>query len=110
MGKVWLVTGASRGLGREITRAALEAGETVVATARSADAVRDACGGEHDPGVAWTASWHPAWPHVPSAPPATLNAGAMRHTRRRTIPCMHELVLPTVAESPSPLRLSSTWT
>ena len=48
MGKVWLVTGASRGLGLEITRAALDAGETVVATARSADAVRDACGREHD--------------------------------------------------------------
>ncbi|UEM25158.1 SDR family NAD(P)-dependent oxidoreductase (plasmid) [Skermanella mucosa] len=48
MGKVWLVTGASRGLGREITRAALDAGETVVATARSADAVRDAFGGEQD--------------------------------------------------------------
>jgi NAD(P)-dependent dehydrogenase (short-subunit alcohol dehydrogenase family) len=48
MGKVWLVTGASRGLGREITRAALDVGETVIATARSADAVRDACGGEHD--------------------------------------------------------------
>ncbi|UQV17643.1 SDR family NAD(P)-dependent oxidoreductase [Brevundimonas albigilva] len=42
MGKVWLVTGASRGLGREITRAALDAGQTVVATARSAEAVRDA--------------------------------------------------------------------
>ncbi|MCB1470751.1 MAG: SDR family NAD(P)-dependent oxidoreductase, partial [Rhizobiaceae bacterium] len=48
MGKVWLVTGASRGLGREIVRAALAAGETVVATARSADAARDACGGEND--------------------------------------------------------------
>lgn len=48
MGKVWLVTGASRGLGREITRAALDVGETVVATARSADAVRGACGGEND--------------------------------------------------------------
>lgn len=47
MGKVWMVTGASRGLGREIARAALDAGETVVATARSADAARDACGGEH---------------------------------------------------------------
>lgn len=47
MAKVWLVTGASRGLGLAITRAALDAGETVVATARSADAVRDACGGEH---------------------------------------------------------------
>jgi NAD(P)-dependent dehydrogenase (short-subunit alcohol dehydrogenase family) len=48
MGKIWLVTGASRGLGREIARAALDAGETVVATARSADAVRHAFGGEHD--------------------------------------------------------------
>lgn len=48
MHKIWLVTGASRGLGREITRAALDAGETVVATARSADAVRDAFGGKHD--------------------------------------------------------------
>ncbi len=48
MGKVWLVTGASRGLGREIARAALAAGETVVATARSADAARDACGGDHE--------------------------------------------------------------
>ncbi|MES2097556.1 MAG: SDR family NAD(P)-dependent oxidoreductase [Pseudomonadota bacterium] len=47
MGKVWLVTGAGRGLGLEITRAALDAGETIVATARSADAVRDACG-DHD--------------------------------------------------------------
>ncbi|WP_043768488.1 SDR family NAD(P)-dependent oxidoreductase [Algiphilus aromaticivorans] len=42
MTKVWLVTGASRGLGREIARAALDAGETVVATARSLDAVLDA--------------------------------------------------------------------
>lgn len=48
MGKVWMVTGASRGLGREIARAALDAGETVVATARSTDAARDAFGGEHD--------------------------------------------------------------
>lgn len=48
MNKVWLVTGASRGLGREIARAALAAGETVMATARSADAVRDAFGGGHD--------------------------------------------------------------
>ncbi|WP_180902397.1 SDR family NAD(P)-dependent oxidoreductase [Martelella soudanensis] len=47
MSKVWLVTGANRGLGREIARAALDAGETVVATARSADAVRGAFG-EHD--------------------------------------------------------------
>lgn len=48
MAKVWLVTGASRGLGREISRAALGARDTVVATARSADAVRRALGGEHE--------------------------------------------------------------
>lgn len=48
MSRVWLITGASRGLGHEIARAALGAGETVIATARSAEAVRDAFGGEHD--------------------------------------------------------------
>ncbi|HXH45398.1 MAG TPA: SDR family NAD(P)-dependent oxidoreductase [Bradyrhizobium sp.] len=48
MDKIWLVTGASRGLGREIARAALDAGGMVVATARSAEAVREAFGGEHD--------------------------------------------------------------
>lgn len=35
MSKVWLVTGASRGLGREIVRAALAAGHRVVAGARN---------------------------------------------------------------------------
>jgi NAD(P)-dependent dehydrogenase (short-subunit alcohol dehydrogenase family) len=48
MSKVWLVTGASRGLGHEIARAALDEGATVVATARTADAVRDAFVDEHD--------------------------------------------------------------
>ena len=33
-GKVWFVTGTSRGLGRAIVRAALQAGDRVVATAR----------------------------------------------------------------------------
>ncbi|MHA7882498.1 SDR family NAD(P)-dependent oxidoreductase [Nitratireductor rhodophyticola] len=48
MGKVWLVTGASRGLGLEIARAALDKGETVVATARSVAALRDAFSSEHE--------------------------------------------------------------
>lgn len=48
MGKIWLVTGASRGLGQEIVRAALDAGETVVATARSGDAVRNAFGTQNE--------------------------------------------------------------
>ena len=33
-GKVWFVTGTSRGLGRAIVQAALQAGDRVVATAR----------------------------------------------------------------------------
>ncbi|MWA08044.1 oxidoreductase [Streptomyces sp. BA2] len=37
--RVWFVTGASRGLGRAITEAVLDAGDTVVATARSVEAL-----------------------------------------------------------------------
>lgn len=40
-GKVWLVTGSSRGLGREIAAAALRRGDSVIATARDPQAVRD---------------------------------------------------------------------
>jgi NAD(P)-dependent dehydrogenase (short-subunit alcohol dehydrogenase family) len=36
---VWLITGASRGLGREIARQALDRGDAVVATARQPDQV-----------------------------------------------------------------------
>ncbi|MFE5678678.1 oxidoreductase [Streptomyces erythrochromogenes] len=39
---VWFVTGASRGLGAEITREALERGHSVIATARDASAVLEA--------------------------------------------------------------------
>ena len=34
MSQVWLITGSSRGLGREFVQAALEAGHKVAATAR----------------------------------------------------------------------------
>ena len=37
----WLVTGCSTGIGREIARAALEAGHSVVVTARRVDTVKD---------------------------------------------------------------------
>ena len=37
MSKVWLITGASRGLGRSLTQEALKAGHRVVATARNAE-------------------------------------------------------------------------
>ncbi|HEY0307779.1 MAG TPA: oxidoreductase [Acidobacteriaceae bacterium] len=44
MSKVWFVTGSSRGLGLEIAKAALAAGQKVVATARDAGAVKKALG------------------------------------------------------------------
>lgn len=39
--KTWLITGCSTGIGREIARAALEAGDQVVVTARKVEAVQD---------------------------------------------------------------------
>ena len=45
--QVWLVTGAGRGLGVDIAKAALAADHAVVATARNTESVADALG-EHD--------------------------------------------------------------
>jgi NAD(P)-dependent dehydrogenase (short-subunit alcohol dehydrogenase family) len=45
--KIWFITGAGRGLGVDIARAALAAGHAVVATARNAESVTTALG-EHD--------------------------------------------------------------
>jgi NAD(P)-dependent dehydrogenase (short-subunit alcohol dehydrogenase family) len=45
--KVWLITGAGRGMGLDITQAALAAGDSVVATGRDAEKVRSALG-THD--------------------------------------------------------------
>ena len=45
--KVWFVTGAGRGLGVDIAKAALAAGHAVVATGRNAEKVTAAVG-EHD--------------------------------------------------------------
>ncbi len=45
---VWLVTGASRGMGVDIAKAALAAGHALVATGRNADAVARALGAGHD--------------------------------------------------------------
>jgi NAD(P)-dependent dehydrogenase (short-subunit alcohol dehydrogenase family) len=41
MSKVWFVTGSSRGLGRAVVTAALEAGDRVIATARKAASLDD---------------------------------------------------------------------
>src|SRR3954447_25572312 len=45
--KVWLVTGAGRGMGVDIVKAALAAGHAVVATGRNTERVEQAVG-EHD--------------------------------------------------------------
>ena len=42
--KVWFITGASRGLGTEITQAVLEGGDAVVAAARDARAIAERFG------------------------------------------------------------------
>jgi NAD(P)-dependent dehydrogenase (short-subunit alcohol dehydrogenase family) len=46
--KVWLITGAARGMGVDIAKAALAAGHAVVATARNADSVVAALGHDDD--------------------------------------------------------------
>lgn len=46
--KTWFITGASRGLGTAIARAALEAGHTVVAAARNLDTLTEALGGPNE--------------------------------------------------------------
>ena len=46
--KVWLVTGAGRGLGVDIARAALAAGHAVVATGRNTEKVSSAIGEHND--------------------------------------------------------------
>src|ERR1700723_3428400 len=47
MSKVWLVTGASRGMGADIAKAALTAGYVVVASGRDADRLSRTLGGSN---------------------------------------------------------------
>lgn len=46
--RTWIITGASRGIGLEIARAALEAGDQVVATARKPEQIEAGLAGEAD--------------------------------------------------------------
>jgi NAD(P)-dependent dehydrogenase (short-subunit alcohol dehydrogenase family) len=48
MRKVWLITGASRGMGADIAKAALAAGHAVVASGRDTDRVSSALGRSHE--------------------------------------------------------------
>jgi NAD(P)-dependent dehydrogenase (short-subunit alcohol dehydrogenase family) len=45
--KIWLITGAGRGMGVELAKAALAAGHGVVATGRNTETVKRAVG-DHD--------------------------------------------------------------
>lgn len=44
MAKVWLITGASRGLGRAFTEEALKAGHRMLVTARNSEHLADLAG------------------------------------------------------------------
>ncbi len=46
--KIWFVTGAGRGMGTSIAKAALNAGHAVVATGRKTDTVKAAIGDADD--------------------------------------------------------------
>jgi NAD(P)-dependent dehydrogenase (short-subunit alcohol dehydrogenase family) len=46
--QVWFITGAGRGMGVDFAKAALAAGNAVVATGRNTDAVRTAVGDAED--------------------------------------------------------------
>jgi len=46
--KIWFITGAGRGMGADFAKAALAAGDAVVATGRNSDAVSKALGTSHD--------------------------------------------------------------
>jgi NAD(P)-dependent dehydrogenase (short-subunit alcohol dehydrogenase family) len=46
--RVWLITGAGRGMGADFAKAALAAGHAVVATGRNSDAVSRALGKSND--------------------------------------------------------------
>jgi NAD(P)-dependent dehydrogenase (short-subunit alcohol dehydrogenase family) len=52
MSKVWLVTGSSRGLGRDLAKAVLAAGDRLVATARDPEQLRDIVAAAPDRAIA----------------------------------------------------------
>ena len=53
MSKVWFITGAGSGIGAGIAKAALKAGDRVVATGRNVDKLRKALGGHGNENLAF---------------------------------------------------------
>ena len=57
--KVWLITGAGRGMGTDIARAVLAAGDAVVATGRETERVSSAYGANYRRLAALKAKYDP---------------------------------------------------
>jgi NAD(P)-dependent dehydrogenase (short-subunit alcohol dehydrogenase family) len=116
--RVWLITGASRGLRVDIARAALAAGHAVVATGRNAAKVSAAVGdhealSEHERssllGRAWTTS-KVATP--PSSPARSCSSRGVRsrprlgHRLTRTVALSREGLAPPLPSPQSHLLLT----
>ena len=74
--KIWFITGAGRGMGVDIAKAALAAGYAVVATGRDTEAVAKAVGAQT---ICWSSSWTSRTsptPRRPSGPPSTGSAAS----------------------------------
>ena len=68
--RVWFITGAGRGMGVDFAKAALAAGNAVVATGRDTEAVRAAVGEAEDLLVS---SWTSPAPRMPRPPSRRLS-------------------------------------
>ena len=73
---VWFITGAGRGMGVDIAKAALAAGHAVVATGRNTDAVAEAVGDADDLLVVKLDVTSPHQRRRPSRPPSTASAAS----------------------------------
>jgi NAD(P)-dependent dehydrogenase (short-subunit alcohol dehydrogenase family) len=80
--KVWMITGAGRGMGVDCAKAALAAGHKVVATGRNTDKVAQAVGESADLLVVKLDVTKPADAPVPAGPCApTIGAAGSCHRR-----------------------------
>ncbi len=74
--KIWFITGAGRGMGVDIAKAALAAGNAVVATGRNPDAVAEAVGEADDLLVVKLDVTSPQTPRRRCRPPSTASAAS----------------------------------
>jgi short chain dehydrogenase len=110
--KIWLVTGAGRGLGTDIAKAALAAGHAVVATGRNPERVASALGAHDDllvvaldvtdPAAAEAAAWEALTSHRCAFPPAQT-----RSPRSRTGPSCSSNRPTPIARCPATSRTTT---